>query len=361
MIAYELNDAYFYITTMDDFKNILIIRLDRIGDVLLSTPVFKTVREAYPKSHISVMVRPYAEDVVLGNPYIDDLIVYDKDGAHKGALATLVFCQRLRARRFDCAIVLHPSNRSHIVPFLAGIPMRLGYDRKLSFLLTKSVPHKKEFGLKHEIDYALDVVHYIGIEPTSHDLYMPIKESSEARIDELFKKHALAHGAVVVTLHPGASCPSKRWPPERFADVADKLAQKYGARIVVIAGPKEKGFGDRVCELIKSKTVNVSGTTSVADVASILKRSRLLVSNDSGPVHIACAIGTPVVALFGRSDRGLSPVRWGPSGKRSIILHKYIGCDVCRAHKCEKGFECLNAITVDEVLSACDSFLRTTQ
>ncbi|MBI4974600.1 MAG: glycosyltransferase family 9 protein, partial [Candidatus Omnitrophica bacterium] len=134
-------------------KKILIIRLDRIGDVLLSTPVIKAVREAKPASHIAFMVQPYCREVVEGNPYLNEVIIYDKEEAEKGILGNLTFILNLHRHRFDLAIILHPTNRTHIITFLAGIPERVGYDKKMGWLLTKRIPHAKQFGLKHEIDY----------------------------------------------------------------------------------------------------------------------------------------------------------------------------------------------------------------
>ena len=127
---------------------------------------------------------------------------------------------------------------------------------------------------------------------------------------------------------------------------------------MIISGAVDQVFGNKVASLLDNRCLNLSGNTSVADVASVLKRARLFISNDSGPVHIACALGTPVIAIFGRSDRGLSPDRWGPSGKRDIVLHKDVGCDTCLAHDCRMGFRCLEAITVEEVLAAADEILK---
>ncbi len=343
---------------MNDFKRILIIRLDRIGDVLLSTPVFRSLREAFPKSHIAVMVRPYTRDIVGGNPYINEVILYDKDKTDKDWVSTLRFITGIRKKRFDLAIVLHPSNRSNVIPFLAGIPVRVGYNKKLGFLLTKGIPHKKQLGLKHELDYTLDVVRYIGIKPASRELYMPVSSESEARVRRLFEESGIDEGSVVVTIHPVASCPSRIWPAERFAEVADTLAEKYAAEVVLISGPHEKGLGDGVARLTRRRCLNLSGKTSVADMASVLRRSRLLISSDSGPMHISCAVATPVVVIFGRSGRGLGPKRWGPTDSGSIVLHKDIGCEVCLAHNCVKGFSCLKAVSVDDVLGACGKILQ---
>jgi heptosyltransferase-2 len=340
-----------------EYKRILIIRLDKIGDVLLSTPAIKALRDAYPKSYIAFLARPYARQIVNGNPYLDKVLLYNKRGKEKGILGNLEFIKELKTGQFDLAVMLHPTRRSHLLAFIAGIPERLGYDRKWGFLLTKRIPHTKQFGLKSETDYTLDLLRYIGVESKDKALYMPVNTVSEDKVMHIFRYNGIKDGDIVVVVHPGASCPSKRWPARNFATVADRLAEKHRAKIIVIAGEDESAIGNSVAKAIKAGCVDLSGRTTVGDLASIFKRSSLLISNDSGPVHVACAMGTPVVAIFGRSDRGLSPGRWGPSGRDDIVLHKDVGCTICLAHRCRRGFRCLEAITSDEVLDAADRIL----
>lgn len=340
-------------------KRIIIIRMDRIGDVVLSSPAIKAVRKAYPKSHIAVLVRPYAREAVDGSPYIDEVITYDKTGEEKSLFGKIKFIADLRNKRFDLAIVLHPKNSSHLLAFLAGIPKRLGYNKKSGILLTKKVPHTKQYGLKHETDYVLDLLRYIGIESSDKSLHVPVNWQSEERVKVLFDKNRILQNDPVITIHPAASCRSRRWPLERFAKASDILSEKYGARIIIISGPgDDKIMGDKVTELMKFKPLNLAGKTSVSDLVSILKRSSLLISNDSGPVHISCAVGTPVISIFSRKDRGLSPERWGPVGKRDIVLHKDAGCEICLAHNCKRGFKCLDMISVEDVLSAAEQILN---
>ena len=340
-------------------KRIIIIRMDRIGDVVLSTPAIKAVREAYPDSKITVLVGSYAKEVIEGNPYIDEVITYDKSGNEKGLLGNIRFIAGLENRKFDLAIMLHPKNSSHIFAYLARIPQRLGYDKKLGLLLTKKIPHTKQYGLRHEIDYALSLLSYINIGSSDRSLYMPVSTPSEEKIKNLFDKNGISHSDPVIAIHPAASCRSRRWSLERFAKVSDALAEKYGARIIIISGPgDDKVMGDKVAGLMKSKVLNLSGKTSISDLASLLRRSLLLISNDSGPVHISCAVGTPVISIFSRKDRGISPERWGPTGKRDIVLHKDALCKICLAHNCKIGFKCLDMISVEDVLTAADKILR---
>ncbi|MDP2940847.1 MAG: lipopolysaccharide heptosyltransferase II [Candidatus Omnitrophota bacterium] len=343
----------------NDFKRILIVRTDRIGDVLLSTPVIKALREAYPFAYIAMMVSPYAKDIVEGNPYLDEVIIYDKDGKHRSLRRSWKFACNLKKKKFDLALVLHPTNRVHLMVFLAAIPRRIGYGRKLGFLLTERLEHKKQRGEKHELEYNLDLARHLGIQPQDKNLFMPLKEDAEKWAEEFLREQGIKAGDKLLAIHPGASCPSKIWLPERFAEAADKLSRKFGFKVFIIAGPKDIEKAKAVAEKMLTPAVNLAGRTSVAQLASLLKRCRLFISNDSGPVHIASAVGVPVISIFGRNQKGLSPLRWGPVGEKDKALHQEVGCIECLAHNCLKEFACLKAITVDDVLKAADEMLKS--
>jgi len=342
----------------EDIRRILIVRTDRIGDLLLSTGVIKAIRERYPHAYIAMMVSGFTKEIVEGNPYLDEVITYDKDGKHKSWYRSLKFSQNLKKKRFDLALILHPTNRVHLVTFLAGIPRRVGYDRKLGFLLTDRLKHKKQLGEKHESEYNLDLVRYLGIEPAENSLLMPIRPESEKWAEELFKQKKIDKSHRLIAIHPGASCPSKIWPNERFASLADKLIEKHAAQILLIAGPQDIALAEKILKHMRQSVIDLSGKTSLSQLASLLKRCDLFISNDSGPVHIASALGVPVISIFGRKQAGLSPMRWGPLGLKGKFLHKDVGCLECLAHNCVKEFACLKAITVDDVLKAADALLK---
>lgn len=339
-------------------KKILIIRTDRLGDVILSTPVLRSVRENLPESHIAVMVKPYTRECVEGNPYIDEVIVYDKENRERSLFGSLRFAMNLRKKRFDTALILHPANRVNLVAFLAGIPERIGFDRKMGFLLTKKVPHRKQFGQKHELDYSLDILEAAGMKPTTRSLYMPVDRETKRRMEKRLSGLGVRQGDLLVAIHPSSSCPSKKWLPGRFANVADRLIDDYNVKIALIGGPGAANDARAVKDTMKHKPLDLSGGTSVSELAALLKRCVLFISNDSGPVHAASAVGTPVIAIFGRKDAGLGPRRWGPTGEHDIILHKDAGCGKCLAHNCDKGFLCLRAVTEDEVLKAAEMILN---
>ncbi|MGA2774507.1 MAG: lipopolysaccharide heptosyltransferase II [Candidatus Omnitrophota bacterium] len=339
------------------FKRILIVRTDRMGDVLLSTPVIRVLRRNFPNSYLAMMVSASTKDIVEGNPYLDEVIIYDKDGRHKGWQQTFRFARNLKKKRFDLAIILHPTNRVHLVTYLAAIPRRIGYDRKLSFLLTDRIPHTKQSGLKHELEYNLDLLKYLGIEAEDKELFMPVKNESEKTVEKIFASSGIRKTDKILAIHPSASCPSKVWPADRFAQVADILAQEHGFKIVAVSGPKDIARTEDVINRMHCAVIDLAGKVSVSQLASVFKRCALFISNDSGPVHMAAALGIPVISIFGRAQAGLSPKRWAPMGKAARVLHKQVGCIECLAHNCQKGFACLKAITVEEVVSAAESLL----
>ncbi|MFA5116921.1 MAG: lipopolysaccharide heptosyltransferase II [Candidatus Omnitrophota bacterium] len=344
--------------TIPDFKRILIVRTDRIGDVILSTPVIKAFRDYYPNAHIAMMVRPYTADIVDGNPYLDEVIVYDKDGAHKSWQDSMKFAFELRKKNFDLALVLHPTQSAHLITFIAGIDKRVGYNRKWGFLLTDPLPHTKEWGEKHEMEYNLDMVRNLGLEPKDRSLFLPIKDESEKWVDELIGKSGIRQNDKIVAISPGASDPTKEWVMERFAQVADALSVKYSFSVIIVGAPQEAELTNRVRMTMHRFAVDLGGKTSVSQLASVLKRCSLFVGMDSGVMHMACALGLPVVALYGRKQKGLSPVRWGPLSPKSRFLHRDVGCKVCLAHNCTKNFLCFKEITVDDVLGCVDAVLK---
>lgn len=338
------------------FRKILVVRTDRVGDVVLSTPVLKALRENYPRAHIAIMVSPYTREIVEGNPYVDEIIVYDKNKEYRGVIGFWKFVRELKKKNFDLAIILHTKKRTNLIAYLSRIPRRIGYeDKKFGFLLTDKIEDTRPLGLKHEVDYCLDVLKKLDIEPKDKTTYAAVKKEDLAWADNFLEVNGILKNDKIVCLHPGASCASKRWLMVRFIELAERLVKEYSVKIILVASGCDVKIADEIAKNIKGQVLNLAGKTTLSRLSAVLKRSRLFISNDSGPVHIASAVGTPVISIFGRNQAGLSPVRWKPIGKLDRHLHKDVGCAVCLAHNCPIGFECLKAITVEDVLDAVNS------
>lgn len=339
-------------------KRILVIRTDRIGDVLISTPVLKVLRQYYPMSYIAMMVSPYTEEIVKGNPFIDEVILLDKDGLHHGLWGTLKAVAGLKRKKFDLVIILHPTFRTHLICFLADIKERIGYDCKAPYFLTKALSHHKQEGAKHEVEYNFDLLKPLGITEEARELYMPIQKSSEDFVEDFLCQAGITQTDCLIAINPAASCVSKRWPVARFAEVADRLTASYNAKIVIVADASHQDISRQLMRIARCKPIDFSGKLSLSQLASLFKRCALVISNDSGPVHLAVAVGTAVISIFGRNQPGLGPLRWGPLGDSSVVVHKKTDCLPCLAHACESQFKCLEAITVEEVLGHVQRLLR---
>lgn len=328
------------------YRRVLIARTDRLGDVVLSTPVIKNLRAHIPDGYIAVMVQEAVSDVVRANPYLDEVIPFDKKGRHKGFFNFLRFALELKRKRFDLALILHPSLRIHLLLFFAGIKERIGYDRKGGFLNTRRIRHTKQSGAKHESEFALDFLREIGITDYERVLFMPLYQEAEEWAGNLIKKK-IPTNSKVVAVHAQASCPSKHWPSDYFRHLIDDIIKEYKATIVYVGSETDTAIKE------EGNVLNLTGKTTIAQLASVLKRCNLFISNDSGPVHMAVALGVPVISIFGRNQPGLGPKRWGPLGASttSVFLQKDVGCKVCLAHDCERDFACLKAIVPQEVLT----------
>ena len=336
-------------------KRILVTRTDRIGDLVLSTPVFPAIKKRYPESYLAVLVFKETEPIVRGNPWIDEVIVYDKQGRHRGWWQTFLFGLELKKKSFDAAIHLHATNRVNVISWLANIPVRIGYRVKpgdrhgnLHQFLTHIVEEKKWQGKRHEADYNFDLLALIHVpRPEKLELYFPLSNADREALnrllpDEFSKRY--------VVFHPSASCISKRWAPERLAAVADHLAKEYGVFPVIIGEDLGALHAAQMQEFMNEKSLSLAGQLSLGMLGWLLKGARLLVSNDSGPVHVASAVGTPVISIFGRSKPGLSAVRWRPISENSSFLQKDVGCVECLAHECQIDFKCLKELKVEDVL-----------
>lgn len=340
-----------------DCKRVLVMRTDKIGDVVLSLPVLGALRRRFPAAFIALMVRPYTRALVSNDPCADRVLLYDKQGIGRSLWRTLAFAGQLRRLRFDCCLVLNPSVRNHIIAFLAGIPRRIGYHSKAGFLLTERLPNTKHRGEKHEVDYTLDLLSPLGIAVQGLRPQIVPDPGMTSWAQDYLAGLGLGGGTPFCMINPGSADPSRVWPAERYAAVADHLVRVRRLPVVITSGKPDAAVARQVLERMAEPAVDLIDKTDLAQQAALISRCRLFISPDTGPMHIASAFNVPVIALFGRKDRGVGPQRWGPLSDTSRVIQKDVGCSQCLAHACRKGFLCLQAIAVQDVLAVVDAIL----
>lgn len=326
---------------------ILIIEVNWLGDVLFSTAAIRSLRWRFPESFISCLVVPRVREVLEDNPNINDIIINDEAGLYKGLGGSLRLTGQLRDKRFDLAVLFHRSFSRTALACLSGIPRRIGYDTwKRHFLLTQALTLPKKDSL-HRVDHYLGIVQALGCDVSERGYEFFIARQDEEFAAEFFKKEGLKENNFVVCLNPGGNWNPKRWPKENFALLADSLIGERGMKVIFSGAPGDIGLVDEIRAKMKEKPVIAAGKTTLKQSAAIFKKANLTVSADSGPLHIAAAVGANVIALFGPTD----PAITGPIGKgKVVIIQKQIDCRIpCYDLNCNDN-RCMRAITVSDVM-----------
>lgn len=337
--------------------NILIVRTDRIGDVVLTTPVFKALRQAYPHCTITVLLTPSTQGLVDGNPYINEVIVDDRKGRHKGLIGALQLARDIRRRAFDVAFVFHTKRRYNLACYLAGVPLRIGFKNdKWGGLLTHPVKDLRFTGQKHEVRYCLDVLKTVDITHVDPEIFIPKQKDAEQKIEQFFADNHITPGEAIA-IHPGASDVTKIWPQASFIRLIKMMQERYQFKIILIGGKETRDIADAINAGLDKKLINAAGQLSLSETVSLLRRCRMLISNDSGPVHLASAVGIYVISLFLRNQPGINPDRWGPYGPRGYILTNKPNETVIIDEKSKMKSGKLDSITPQEVLDVVERIL----
>ncbi|MFC1674349.1 glycosyltransferase family 9 protein [Candidatus Omnitrophota bacterium] len=298
-------------------KNILVVRNDRFGEFLLNIPALRALKEAYPAAKITAVVDPYVTGLAQRVPFIDQVLECCKRG--NSFFDKLGLIRNLQKMRPDIAVILNPSKEFNLTTFLAGIPVRAGYNRKWGFLLTHKIKDRKYLGERHEVEYNLELVALLGAAAKDRSLILSLEDTLAK---DLFGGFHIGDQADLVALHPWTSDPVKQWPQERFRELAGRLAGMHNIKLLIVGGKEEQGESVKVYSGLTQGVVDLTGRTSLVQLAAILKRCRLLISGDSGPVHLACAVNTQVVALFRGDIPAKASKRWGPWGKGNYVIEK---------------------------------------
>ena len=333
---------------------ILIVNVNWIGDVIFSTPFIKAVRQAHPDSYVACLLHPRCVEILKDNPRIDEIIVYDEEGAHRSLLGKLKLIINLKKKKFDTAFILHRSFTKALITFLAGIKERIGYPTKhRSVFLTKAVEISDEEA-PHKVEYFLDIARASGINARDIAYEFFIKDSDRQRASQFLKENGVLDKDLLVALCPGGNWGMKRWPKENFAKLGDLFIEKLGAKVVISGAKKDVSLAEDIKKMMKGKPVISCGKTTLKELGALLERVDLAVANDTGPMHLAVAMKTNVVALFGPT----SPRLTGPYGPGSYrVIWKNEECDVpCYDVSCAEN-RCMALITVEEVFKEAKSML----
>ena len=332
------------------YKNIVIVKLSSIGDVIHALPVAHALKKQYPDARITWVVEKPAYDLLINNPDIDEIIVFEKS-KFKSITGLLIngykFAKVLRAYHFDLAIDLQGLFKSAAISYLSGAPKRLVYcnAREQSHLVGKRICGEHEQG--HVVDRYLDVAAHLGCKIDEASFPIHITEAEINKTLSIASHAGLKLENPYVVLAPGTNWVSKCWPPTHFAKLADQL---YDHNIipVIIGGPNDQRLAQEIMANTIVPPVDLTGKTSMKQLAYIIKRSQAFVGGDTGPMHLAVAVEIPVVTMFGPTD----PNRNGPYGNSHTVLLTTHSCRGCWKRQCPKQYDCLASISAETVFAA---------
>jgi heptosyltransferase II len=335
----------------EQVHRILIRGVNWVGDAVMTTPAIARIRKAFPRAKIALLVKPRVAGVFEGNPHINEILLYEEDGRHRGVFGLLRLAQELRDARFDLAVLLQNAMKAALIVVLARIPCRVGYNTQgRGFLLTSAVGRDRSTKTLHHVDYYQALLSAVGWVEEEGTPMLYLSHGAEERAGALLGGEGVQAEEAIVALNPGATYGSaKRWPADRYAALTDRLVAELGMR-VLLTGVDADGSVARVVRSnarYPERIIDLTGRTDIQVLAGVLKRCAVFVTNDTGAMHVGAAVGVPVVAIFGPTD----PTTTSPVGPHVLLRHP-VPCSPCLLRECPIDHRCMTGVSVDSVFTA---------
>jgi lipopolysaccharide heptosyltransferase II len=324
-------------------KKALFFKPGAIGDLLHSLPVLRAFRQKFPTTHITIVVSPGMESVIQGPPVADCVLVFDKAIFKKSYLKMIKYGLKLRREQYDLFVDLQPSMRSRFVRTLAGAPVTLVYKKQKIIGADKRRLHAAE--------NFMETLRPLGVADPVLEIDLPLSDDARQSAEVFLSQQGYDGRRTLIALNcsVGSARPARNWFPDRFSLLADRLIRELDASVVFIGGKEDRELVSGVMAAMHEKAITAAGKLTIAESAALLARCACLVSSDTGPLHLATAVHTPVIGLYGSTD----PDRTGPLGAGNRVLTKKLPCVPCEEKKCPKASRaCMDAITVEEVFEA---------
>jgi heptosyltransferase-2 len=337
----------------ENMKKILVRAPNWIGDAVISLPALEALRARFAGSEIVLLSKPWVSEVYWHSPGMPRQIIYDPQGKHRGLRGLRNLISDVRAEHFGLAVLFQNAFQAAWIAWRAGIPSRVGYARDgRSLLLNEAVPVPQRSAYGHEAFYYLQLLFRAGLierpEPV-RPLEKPRLALREAELTWAAKRLQalrLDGPRFLIGIHPGASFgPAKRWPPERFAALAERMIGELRADVLIFGSAAEAPLAEAIARAMKHAPTLLAGKTTLTQMLALLAHCQLVVTNDSGPMHIAAALGLPLVAVFGSTNERAT----GPLSARARVVKKPVPCSPCGLRKCPIDFRCMQGVTVEDV------------
>jgi heptosyltransferase-2 len=340
---------------------IMIRATNWVGDAIMALPALRAVRGRFPEAEIAIVARPYVADIYRDQKICDRLIHYDPRGTHAGLFGSERLAAELRTLKFDVALLLQNAFDAAWLAWRAGIPERIGYARDgRSFLLTKALPVPRPVEIpSHEKFYYLELVRRAGwLNPVPDEPFigLTVLEEKCRSAEEFLSRSGVRRGVLRIAIGAGASYGSaKCWPPARFAELANRLQSQNEADVILFGTAAEASVSSAIAAEMRRPPIDLTGKTAITDLPALLSQCHLFIGNDSGAMHVAAAVGLPVVAVFGPTD----PDGTAPVTPRCSIVQQRPYCSPCFLRRCPTDHRCMKDVTAEMMETAAKSWLST--
>ena len=332
----------------DEVKRILVRSTNWVGDTVMMLPSLVAVRKAFPRAEITVLANPWVLPLLENHPAVDHTIVMDKGrGVMRACKELLLVISRLRNERFDLAVLFQNAFEAALLSCLGAVRYRVGYNTDgRGLFLTHTVIRDKAILSAHQVEYFLGLVDAMGWQVTETKPVVYLNEEDTKAVSMMLSSEGICDNGMVVGLNPGAAYgPAKRWPAERFAAIGDWASQRWSAKVVLFGSPSEAVIAEEVAKLMNTEPLNVCGKTTLGQAMALIKRCDSFVTNDSGLMHIAAALNTPLVAVFGPTDH----FQTSPVSRNARMVRHDFECSPCLKEVCPSDHRCMLSIEAHEV------------
>jgi heptosyltransferase III len=338
-------------------KNLLIVRTDRIGDVVLSLPLAGIIKKHFPECRVTFLLREYTKCLAENNPFIDETLVLKENN---GKILLNDNIALISKYKFDSAIVVSPSFITAFLIFLCGIKFRIGTGyRWYSFLFNKKIYEHRKYGDKHELEFNVDLLTPFGIKETVNfenvKFDISAGDKNKILIGKIFEENKIPGNKPIILIHPGSGGSAVDWPLDRFRQLISAISNEINSSILISGSESEKDL----CEKLKvsGKVENLAGKFDLAQLIALIDACDIFISNSTGPIHIAAALGKYTIGFYPKIP-ACSPERWGPYTNKRTIFTPSIGCSNCTREQCEK-LNCMDSISPEEVTAEIKKHIRS--
>jgi heptosyltransferase III len=328
-------------------KNLLIVRTDRIGDVILSLPLAGIVKKHFPECKITFMVRNYTKELVLNHPYIDNVILLEEENSNIHIASNV---KKIKSLNFDSSIIVYPTFITSLIIFLAGIKNRIGTGyRWYSLLFNRKVYEHRKYAERHELEFNVNLLKMFGIEenisPSNVEFDLNIDTTVKKQVSDFLERNRIQTGKPLIIIHPGSGGSSVDLPLDKFSELIRIIDERTDFQVILTGSKSEKELCNQL--VINKNIKNFAGEFSLKELISLIDMSEIFISNSTGPIHIAAALRKHTIGFYPKI-LACSARRWGPYSTRTVVFTPEIDCNNCTREQCTR-LDCMNSINMNKV------------